>query len=260
MQHRRRLGLPLRDVALYATARQRVEGEVAGRNRIGERSSARHQEVVEPREHAGRWEAGRWVPEVRDDGLHEVGEDLRRAAPPEVERAGGEVLDSPRGLDGEGEVLLVWLVDADVVVGVGEVDRPHHVPLVQRAAERREAAEAALALDAEVVQVLQVEDETLLAVVLDDEGLGDEVEASRSYEGSRQQAAVALGREPLHVLGLRARDAMVKRRGRPVQPIDPHALADPSKDQRGRADLAPKICGRAHAHLVRRQPGRPRRR
>ena len=51
----------------------------------------------------------------------------------------------------------------------------------------------------------------------------------------------------------RPRDAVVKRRGRTdVQPIYPHALADPAQDQRGSADLAPEIDGRAHAHLMRR--------
>jgi hypothetical protein len=225
--------------------------EVAGSDRIREETVARHQEVVEPREHARHWKAGRWVPEVRDDRLHDVREDLWRAAPSKVERAGGEILDAPRCLDREGEVFLVGLVDAHVVVGVGQVDRPHQVALVQRAAQGGKAAETALALDAEVVQVLQVEDEALLAVVLDDERLGDEVEASSSHEGTRQEAAVALGREPLEVLGLRARDALVKRRGRAVQPVDPNALAYPAEDEGGGTDFSPEIDGGAHAHLMR---------
>ena len=106
-------------------------------------------------------------------------------------------------------------------------------------------------------EVLQVEDEALLPVVLDDERLGDEVEARSSHEGTRQEAAVALCREPLEVLGLRAGDALVKRRGQAVQPVDPHALADPAEDEGGGTDFSTAATrGTEAAALTRRLPRR----
>ena len=233
---------------------------VAHRDRLGERAAKREHEVVEPREHSRSWLARRRVPEVRDDGLHELCEDLRGAAPSEVQRAGREVLHAARRLDGEGEVSLVRFVDSYVVVRIRQVDRPHEIALVQRPAQRRQAAEAADPLDAEVVQVLEVEDEALLAVVLDDEGLRNVVEGLRAHECAGLKAPVALCRHPSTVFGPCARDAVVEGRRRLIDPIDPHALADPAEDVARRADLGPECCGRAHALLQRRQPWRPRRR
>jgi hypothetical protein len=76
--------------------------------------------------------------------------------------------------------------------------------------------------------MLEVEDEAFLAVVLYDERLGDVVETRSTHESTRQEAAVAFRRQPLAVLGLRARDSMVKRRGRAVEPVDAYALSDPA--------------------------------
>ena len=88
----------------------------------------------------------RRVAQVGDDDLHHVREDLRRAAPTEVERARREVLDAAIRLDREREILLVGLVDADVVVGVREVDGLHPIALVHHSPQRREAAEPQLRL------------------------------------------------------------------------------------------------------------------
>ena len=256
----RRFGLSLRHVARDAAAAQRVEGVVAHRDGLGKRAAEREHEVVQPWEYACSRCVGGRVPEVGDDRLHELGEDLRRAAPAEVEGCCREVLDAARGLDREREVLLVPLVDAHVVVGIGQVDGPHEVALVQRPAKRCEAAKTTSPLDAVVVEVLEVEHKALLAVVLDHEGLGDVVEAGRTGERACEEAAVALGRQPLAVLRFDPGDALVERRGRAVRPIDAYALANPAKHVRRGAHLAPERDVLAHALLQRGQPRRSRRR
>ena len=108
--------------------------------------------------------------------------------------------------------------------------------------------------------MLQVEHQALLAVVLDHEGLGDVVEAGRTSKGSCEEATVALGRQPLAVLRLDPRDALVERLGRAGRPVDANALADPAEHMRRGADLAPERDVLAHALLQRGQSRRSRQR
>jgi hypothetical protein len=147
-----------------------------------------------------------------------------------------------------------------VVVGIRQVDGPHEVALVQRPAKGCEAAEATGTLDAVFVQVFQVEHQALLAVVLDHEGFGDVVEAGRPSKSSCEEAAVALGCQPLAVLWFDPRDALVERRGRADCPVDANTFADPAKYVRRGANLAPERHVLAHALLQRGQPWRSWRR
>ncbi len=97
--------------------------------------------------------------------------------------------------------------------------------------------------------MLEVEHQALFAVVLDHEGLGDVVEAGRTSKCSCEEAAVALGCQPLAVLGLDPRDALVERLGRASRPVDANALADPAQHMRRGANLSPERDVLAHALL-----------
>ena len=151
VQPLRRLVLPLgRGDGQAEPAKEGSHTHALGASRLQHRAVLRvvrphaayeESEVVEPRERPHAAVHARVAPplpvarpgrrirvaQIAHHVAQHLGEDPRRESPAEVERGGGEVLHAGLRLDREGEVVDVRLVHADVVVGVGQVEREHEV-------------------------------------------------------------------------------------------------------------------------------------
>ena len=112
----------------------------------------------------------------------------------------------------EGEIVLVLHVDADVVVRVGEVDRPHPIILCAVSAHSGQRLILHAQLTAVLIDVPAAEDKAELAVVLHYERAANVGGAVRVAPCARAQAALQLGvLDLVHLL----------RRRRPCNPKKP---------------------------------------